>query len=224
MIGGKILFNKLKSMVLGLPKTIYINFKCLPIKQAIKLPIFLSNKVILKSTKGKIIINGNVSTKMITIGFGNVEIFDRNKSRSILNNNGIIEFNGKASIGHGSKISVDGHLSFGNEFIISSESSIVCKKRISFGERCIMSWDVLIMDSDLHKIYCEGNRVNIEKDVIIGNDVWIGCRCTLLKGTRLLDNVVVGANTFLNNKIAEKNCIVGGNPVKILKRNIYWKK
>ncbi len=64
--------------------------------------------------------------------------------------NGIINFNGRRNIGHGSKISVgkDGILTFGQNFNITAESSIVCYNNISFGNNCLLSWDILIMDTD----------------------------------------------------------------------------
>lgn len=63
-------------------KTIYFNLKYLPFKQAVKLPILVSNKVYLKSLLGKIIIECPISTGLIQIGYGEVGIFD-NKNRGV---------------------------------------------------------------------------------------------------------------------------------------------
>jgi len=134
-------------------KTIYINFKYFSLKKAIKLPILISRKVWLKNCSGKIEILGNIYSGMIKIGFGEVGIFDKKYSRSILELSGKIIFNGNANIGHGSKISVgkDAILNLGNNFIITAESSIVCFKKITFGDNCLISWDDLFMDTDFHK-------------------------------------------------------------------------
>ena len=67
---------------------------------------------------------------------------------------GEVEFNGSADIGHGSKISVgkNGKLNLGNKFSISAETQVICEKKVIIGENCILSLDVLIMDTDYHKI------------------------------------------------------------------------
>ena len=92
-------FTRMIEYICGLPKTIYFNLKCLPFLQAIKLPIFISHRVILASLKGKIVFDcGNVKTGMVKIGFGYVGIFDRYRSRSIIENNGTLVFRGGISI------------------------------------------------------------------------------------------------------------------------------
>lgn len=92
-------FTRMIEYICGLPKTIYFNLKCLPLLQAIKLPIFISHRVILASLKGKIVFDcGNVKTGMVKIGFGYVGIFDRYRSRSIIENNGTLVLGGATSI------------------------------------------------------------------------------------------------------------------------------
>ena len=92
-------FNIWFEYICGLPKTVYFNFKCLPFLQAIKLPIFISHRVILASLKGKIVFDcDNVKTGMVKIGFGYVGIFDRYRSRSIIENSGTLVLGGVISI------------------------------------------------------------------------------------------------------------------------------
>jgi acetyltransferase-like isoleucine patch superfamily enzyme len=206
-------------------KTIYVNFKFLPLKVAVKLPILVSPRVWLKTCSGKIEIIGDIYLGMIKIGFGEVGIFDKKHSRSILEFSGKIIFNGTANIGHGSKISVgqDGILNIGSHFVITAESSIVCYKHIKFGEDCLVSWDSLFMDTDFHKIINDGQMINEPKEIIIGNHVWIGCRCLILKGTNIKDGSIIGANTVVANELKKENSIYAGNPVRCLRENILWK-
>lgn len=122
-------------------KIIYFNFRYLPYKQAIKFPFFISKKVYFKDLRGKIKLEGPISTGMIKIGFGDVGIFDDKRSRSIWEVSGNIIFRGSAQIGHGSKISVaeNGTLILGNNFTITAESSIVAHLNIEFGNNCLLS-------------------------------------------------------------------------------------
>lgn len=92
---------------MGLGKTIYINFKYFKFKKALKLPILLSNKVKINSVDGKIEIDSLIKTGMIKIGFGNIGLFDKEKSRTILEIKEKIIFKGEASIGHGSKVAME---------------------------------------------------------------------------------------------------------------------
>lgn len=208
-------------------KIIYFNFKYLPFNQAIKFPFFISKKVYFKRLKGKITIESPISTGMIKIGFGDVGIFDDKRSRSILDINGSLIFKGSANIGHGSKISIseNGVLTLGNNFIITAESSIVAHLNIEFGNDCLLSWDTLIMDTDLHKIHNEfGETINEEQPIKIGNNVWIGCRNLILKGAVIPDNAVLGANSVVSKKLDVENAIYVGNPVRCVKENINWKR
>lgn len=211
------------SLILGFLKTVYINFKCLNFSDAIKLPIFLSHRVSLRSLRGTIAIESPIKTGMIRIGFGNVGIFDKRRSRTLFKNNGKITFKGTANIGHGSKFDIGGELFIGNNFSITAESSIICSKKIVIDDDCLMSWENLIMDTDFHKIKDQdGNVINEKREISIGKKVWIGCRCTILKGTQIGDGVVVAANSCLHGIVKGENQIVGGRPTKVLKENISW--
>lgn len=213
------------SFILGLPKTIYVNFRYFKFRDAIKLPIWISKNVLLKETNGKIIINTKLKTGLIKFGFGKVDIFDRYNKRSIFINVGEITFNGKANLGHGTKLSVQGELIIGKNFVITAESSIICYKKIAIGDDCLISWENLIMDTDFHNIKDNnGNILNENKEIIVGNNVWIGCRNTILKGSKISNNSVVAANSVISNVFFEENVIIGGNPSKILKENIIWEK
>lgn len=207
-------------------KTIYFNMKYFPMRQALRLPIFISRHVLLKSLKGTVMIEGPIRTAMIKIGYGEVALFDRKKSRTILELKGTAVFRGTASIGHGSKISVsdDAKVSFGNNFIVSAESSIVAHREIGFGDNCLLSWDILIMDTDLHHIYDkEGKVLNEPQRVLIESNVWIGCRSTILKGSMIPKGTVIAAGSLISKVLVTENCIYGGNPCRILKEEIYWK-
>jgi acetyltransferase-like isoleucine patch superfamily enzyme len=217
--------KSLKSLILliqGLPKTIIFNLKYFPFQQAIRFPVFVSHRVWLKTLSGKVKIS-NFKTGIIKIGFGDVSIFDQQRSRTIWDVSGFVEFNGRANIGHGSKISVIGVLSIGNEFSISAESSIIAQKHVSFGDNVLISWGSLIMDSDFHKIYnSKGIQINCPLPIRIGNKVWIGCRTLILKGVNLADGIVVAASSTVSKSIEIPNSIVGGIPAKIIQEQISW--
>jgi acetyltransferase-like isoleucine patch superfamily enzyme len=171
---------------------------------------------------GKVILSTN-KTGHIKIGFGEVGIFDQHRSRTIWQVTGTVEFKGKASIGHGSKISVSGILVVGCGFSMTAESSIVAQKEISFGDNVLVSWDSLIMDTDFHNIFDKnGIHINYPMPIFIGANVWIGCRTLILKGSQIADGVVVAAASTVTKSIKEKNTIIAGSPAFVVKENISW--
>lgn len=205
--------------------TIVFNFKYLPLKKAVKFPFLLSRNVYFKKLKGTIEIDAPVFFGMIKIGLGEVGIFDKKTSNTIWNLEGKITFKGRASIGHGSKIYVKkrGKLTFGENFTITAESSIIASNEIVFGTNCLMSWDCLIMDTDFHKIKNEqGTILNNDAPIVFGNNIWIGCRSIVLKGSSIPNNCVIGANSFVSKKLESENCLYVGNPIKCVKENIKW--
>lgn len=207
-------------------KTIVFNFKYLELDKAIELPIYISNKVYIREMLGKIIIESDlIYFKMIDIGNGRVGIFDEKVSRSIWDVRGTIIFKGSANIGHGAKISVDkyGKLIFGKNFYMTAESSILVTNWVEFGDDCLLSWDILIMDSDFHYIKNqEGEVINLSSPIIIGNKVWIGCRNLIMKGAYIPKNCIIGANSVLTKKLEYENALYAGNPIKVLKKNVSW--
>lgn len=208
-------------------KTLYFNLYYLPFHQAIHFPILVSRKVYLKRPFGKIRLDAPATFGLIRIGFGDVGIFDDRFSRSIWDVSGLVVFKGKTELGHGSKITVaeTGVLEFGKDFTITAESTVIAYKSICFGENCMLSWDVLIMDTDLHRIKDQnGEIINNDAPISIGNNVWIGCRSIILKGTSIPDYVVIGANSQTRNSLDEQHCVYAGSPLRKIRESINWER
>jgi virginiamycin A acetyltransferase len=55
-----------------------------------------------------------------------------------------------------------------------------------------------------------------EKECVIGNDVWIGCNSTILRGVTIGDGAVIGANSLVTKNVPPYAIMVG-SPAKILK-------
>ncbi len=56
-----------------------------------------------------------------------------------------------------------------------------------------------------------------DEPIIIGNDVWIGSRVTILPGVRIGNGSIVGASAVVSKNVPEY-CIVGGVPAKVIKK------
>lgn len=95
--------------------------------------------------------------------------------------------------------------------------------RIQIGNDCMFAHSTQIRSTDSHSIVdLEGRRVNPAKDVIIGDHCWIGLQCIILKGTEIPPHCVVAAGAVCSKKFTETNCVIAGNPAKVVKREIDW--
>ena len=211
------------NILCSIPKTLRFNLHYFPLKTALKLPVVVSHRTYLRELHGKVELPEKVERAMVKIGFGDVGHYDRKRSRGIWQVSGTVGFGGKASIGHGSKLSVRGNLFFGDGFNMTAESTIVCAKEIRFGHDCLLSWNILVMDTDEHPLFNKDNeRINPDKAIQVGNHVWIGCKCVLLKGAVVPDNTVVAAGTLLTSSFSGEHQVIGGNPPTVLKHDIRW--
>ena len=213
---------------LNLYKTIIFNFHYFPKKTAFKFPVYIYKHTSLYRLKGAIIIDAPIKTGMLCVGEHGVGTIDSHYARTIWDIYGVVCIRGKANIGRGSKISVgmNAILTLGNNFIITGNSEIISENAISFGNDCILSWDILIMDTDFHKIHYKNAKeiINKPKPIQIGSHVWIGCRTSILKGVVIADNNIIASNSIITKSILNSYNIIGGNgsEQKQLKTNVVW--
>jgi len=83
--------------VLGIPKTIYFNFKYFKITDALKFPVIVSHKTNFRHLNGSIKLDV-VKTAIVKIGFNPTQTIDFKYDRTILDIQGEIVFKGKCYI------------------------------------------------------------------------------------------------------------------------------
>ncbi len=86
---------------------------------------------------------------------------------------------------------------------------------IHIGEESYTTSGSIIFTHD----YCR----NIHRDTYIGKRCFIGANAIIMCGVRVGDNVVVGSGSIVTKDIPS-NCIVAGNPARIIKEGIQTKK
>lgn len=99
-----------------------------------------------------------------------------------------------------------------------SGTVIGAKEKIIIGNDVLCGANTLITDFDWHGIQPDKRRNSTgdSKEVIIGNNVFIGYGSVILKGVTIGDNSVIGANSVITKDIPA-NVIAGGNPCKVIK-------
>jgi len=87
---------------------------------------------------------------------------------------------------------------------VQSGSVIICAYKMTIGQGCLFSRMCYISDSDHHRIVDENGEVtNYPHETIIGDNVWIGVKATIMKGARIKSGCVIGANSMAGGRIKE---------------------
>ena len=94
---------------------------------------------------------------------------------------------------------------------------------ITMGDDCMVADDVEINCTDHHAIFNnEDKLINKGSSLVIGSHVWLCRRVTIMKNSIIPDGCIVGACSLVAKKFDKKNCVIAGNPAKIVKENIHW--
>lgn len=56
------------------------------------------------------------------------------------------------------------------------------------------------------------------KNVVIGRACWIGMNSVILPGTVLGERVIVGAGSVVTKSFPEGNCVIAGNPARVIRK------
>lgn len=117
-------------------------------------------------------------------------------------------------------VSRGGQICIGNNVGLSG-TTIYARKEITIGDNTIIGANTKIFDNDFHSLDVS-ERVSNESSnlkcqpVHIGENVFIGCNCIILKGTVIGDNCIVGAGAVVHG-VYPDNCRIVGNPSKCYK-------
>lgn len=114
-------------------------------------------------------------------------------------------------------------ISIGNHCCIGEYNHITACNRIIIGDGLLTGRFVYIGDNAHGELNFEEAKVPPVKrhltskgEVVIGNNVWIGDKVTILAGVHIGDNVIVAANAVVTKDIP-CNCVVAGVPARIIK-------
>ena len=121
-------------------------------------------------------------------------------------------------VGNGNQIIIGEKTTIGGCRFICSEST-----KVIVGKDCMFGSMISLRTTDSHPIYDGNNvRLNVAKDIFIGDHVWIADGVTLLKGSKISNGSVVALNSVVTHRYGEENVVVAGNPSRIVKHGIYW--
>ena len=130
--------------------------------------------------------------------------------------------------------SYKGLIEMGVHSRIGVNSYIRCVDHVVLGDYSVTADNVVISDNNNHPVNPDDRMVMeatppgsnerswIHSDhapIIIGRNVWIGEYARICKGVTIGDGSIVAANAVVTKNVPA-NCIVAGNPARIVKENI----
>lgn len=111
-------------------------------------------------------------------------------------------------------------LSIGEGTYIGEQNNIrAAGASISIGKNCMISQQVSIISTNhgmaKHKLMKDQEWIG-SRDIVIGDDVWIGCSAQILPGVSIGDGAVIAAGSLVNKDVAPY-AVVAGVPAKVIR-------
>ena len=110
-----------------------------------------------------------------------------------------------------------GQVSIGDDVFFDRGCYVVARHALSIGDNCFFAEMVTIHDEN--HIVGRGSepvaeRGFTEAPVVIGNNVWVGPKATILQGVHIGDNAVIGANAVVTRDVPA-NTVATGIPARV---------
>jgi len=159
----------------------------------------LNGEIILRGSRNTLTIGRNAASGTIYLSLGTnckVEIGENCKLGGL-----VIHAARGAQVSIGSNTIFNGHTR-----LLLHE-----KGRIAIGSGCLFASQIDVTISDMHSIIDAETRerVNPARDVTIEDNVWVGQRAMILKGSHIEAGSIVGAAALVSGHVPRNSLVVG---------------
>ena len=208
-------------------QTFYVNLKCLPLRQALKFPVFMYGWSKLYSLYGSMECVGKCRIGMVKFNKSEVDAPCYSSGNAELNLWGKIVFRGNVEVCSGTKIMVRerGLLDIGDGARIMHQCNIASFKSVKIGSNSWISHRSQIFDSNFHYVAdsLKKSVSPMSKEISIGDDCWICNSVTISFGSVLPNRSIVASHSLVNKDFGSEcgGTVFGGIPAKIVSRNRY---
>lgn len=111
-----------------------------------------------------------------------------------------------------------GHLVVKDNVFLGVGAIVVCLGAIEIGPGCMIAEYVVIRDQDHGMESLPVSRSGfVVAPIVLGGDVWVGAKASILKGSLIGDGAVVGAHSVVRGSIPSGSLAVGA-PAKVVKK------
>jgi acetyltransferase-like isoleucine patch superfamily enzyme len=105
---------------------------------------------------------------------------------------------------------------------------VVAYEEVEIGKNCQIASSTMIADTNFHPVNSAQRELQVTRrpfkhssvkneKIKIGDNVWVGWNCTILKGVNIGDNSIVAAGSIVLAGEYPPNTLIAGNPAKIIK-------
>jgi len=144
----------------------------------------------------------------------------RLRGRALVSNRGTLVFGDRVRLnGHVYPLQFTchrgGELHIGEGTFINYGSDISAMTAVSIGRNCNIGQFAIIIDSDYHDLR-NHHLPGKSEPVVIEDDVWLGARVTVLRGTRIGRGSVVAAHAVVTGDIPPYS-LAAGVPARVIR-------
>lgn len=120
-------------------------------------------------------------------------------------------------------IKFPGNIYIGDNTYINGGMLVAGKNsKIIIGKNCLISYNINIRTTTHNftqkDILIRDQGIN-EKDIFIGDDVWIGYGAQIMAGVKIGNGSVIAAGAIVTKDVEEFN-VVGGIPAKVISKRV----
>jgi len=108
------------------------------------------------------------------------------------------------------------YISIGKNVSVNAFVHMWGQGKISIGNDCLIASHVSITSVTHNAKAVLYRETIIEKEIIIGNNVWIGSHAVILPGIKIGDNAIIAAGAIVNKDVPA-NTMVAGVPATLLR-------
>lgn len=109
------------------------------------------------------------------------------------------------------------HIEAGKHLFVNYNCTIIDVARVKIGDNCLLAPNVAIYTAG-HPVYPDTRNSGFEygKEVVIGDNVWLGGNTVVCPGVHIGNNVVIGAGSVVTKDIPDWS-IAAGNPCRVIR-------
>lgn len=212
--------------IINLLRSIYFNFRYLPFKQAVNLPIWITTNFRVHGLKRGQLILCQSNRRSVVFGCWGSPGLQQMKGGLLFSKGSCLILRGHTVVSQGSVFRMDSGASIdlGRDFYCNKNCFFRASRDIVFGNDCLVGWNVQINTSDGHTILHDAKRRPSDLSITIGNHVWITSNTIITKGVSIADGCIIAQGAVVAKSINERNALVGGVIAKVISQNIEWKR
>lgn len=200
--------------------TLRLNFKLLPLRQALRLPIVVRGSLRLNiGPEARLLLPQDAPHGTIVIGSQH-ETYKASAGKGQLSWLGTWQVRGMVRIGVDSCLYIhpQAKLTTGDGVYIARDSQIECSQQVTIDDH-VLAGEIYICDTAAHPVTHQGNEQPMTRPIHIGQGCYFGFRTMVLRGCSIPPHCVVGSGAVCTRDYAlhhpEGHLLLTGVPAQV---------